>query len=547
MAKKIINKKFLSAILFCVFLFIFMPVLSSAQEAIDTTCKPENQFNQDQICIFDRNEGGEYLDLKWNISGDFGSNPFCILNCIKSQNDTTPCDQGGTVTYTKNVNGADVPAGGNPGDHALTPADNVSIYLRDASPRSYDGNVYQAVCMHRDNNGKADGNAVYSQKMTVEVPAKCEVPFSLIQMDLYPQSGAMQPAHITENNLKGWVGEDDDDFAGAVWDDANLTCSPSTKAGSGDVRDVQCNIIDKSCKVDCASPYGSYQCQQSNSLPADQTKVTTYNYWPTTSFLGKSIDYAIKWVYNRHYPMGLSFHLPGFNIILSNGTFLQEGFTTHKVVVIGISGSPTQGYDFDIIDPNTPNTTTTLGHCLRADWSISYGKTINYYSGLMCDNIPSAYSSLKGPALIQIDNNFSGFDFEDNYATALEGLCSSANGADYPDLCGRKNDIDSWLKSNLTDFQNPNIQGGVCGAWSDFMIKVAFYGDFSDVDYHPDDHKYVGIDCDANHHSLTPTGNTTSLAKPATIARNSSWESWLASSLANILNGAWQFLKSIKF
>ena len=98
------------------------------------------------------------------------------------------------------------------------------------------------------------------------------------------------------------------------------------------------------------------------------------------------------------------------------------------------------------------------------------------------------------------DNSVSIGNFEKQMIQSRENICQSNSNLH---LC-----LDTPAKRLLDNI--PNIKngegdddhGGYCRAYSDFIERVAYLGDFVGTDYHPNDGKYVGVDCDANHYPL---------------------------------------------
>ena len=98
----------------------------------------------------------------------------------------------------------------------------------------------------------------------------------------------------------------------------------------------------------------------------------------------------------------------------------------------------------------------------------------------------------------------------------------------------------NWLEDvgNHLDFGNLGTRdnsGGICFGYSEFIRNIACFGEFSGVDYHSDDGKYIGEACDENH---MPLGGGVSMStKPN--EKHSRSTIWLAS-----LHNAWSnFIK----
>jgi hypothetical protein len=70
------------------------------------------------------------------------------------------------------------------------------------------------------------------------------------------------------------------------------------------------------------------------------------------------------------------------------------------------------------------------------------------------------------------------------------------------------------------------------------MLEVAYLGDFVGTDYHPDDGKYVGIDCDENHYPTNKDDKSNLLNNFLQKFKRSSIDSdfWLANLLQPFRN-----------
>jgi len=157
-------------------------------------CKPENQFTQ---------EPNLHLWPQWRrrISWPqmehqrgFWQQSLCTSNCINLRMISRHVTKVAPLPTLK-CKWRWCPCWRHPGIMLLR-SRQCRIYLRMPASCLYDGNVYQASCMHRDNNGKADGNAVYCTKMTVEVPGQVRSAIFANPNGSLPAIWSEQPAHI---------------------------------------------------------------------------------------------------------------------------------------------------------------------------------------------------------------------------------------------------------------------------------------------------------------------------------------------------------------
>jgi hypothetical protein len=334
------------------------------------------------------------------------------------------------------------------------------------------GHKYQVSCSQSDPLLSKSSN-----ELEVVGCQSCEIPYQQ-EADLL-QSG--KPSHITEVNPKNWLKDEDRDFTGLH------------AGGSGDARDVFGFMTTTQCD------YMQHCVLQNGSCPPPQPvyfnseifyKDMLGNEW------SKLITDAKQRVNTEGYPTLMSIRSLNWQVKVSGSRIIR---TSHSVILVGISGSDSQGYDFDIVDPNVPDKVTSLNDCRSADIRITYDGQTSTDSGLACS--PLSYWSTAGPVFIREIN------LADSYtrAKAYADFCNNAqNSANYKELCGRDK-LTDWLKGNLADLVNVGSEaspGGTCFGWADFYLRMTYLSDFVGKDFHSDDGTMVGRDCDANHYPM---------------------------------------------
>jgi len=158
-----------------------------------------------------------------------------------------------------------------------------------------------------------------------------------------------------------------------------------------------------------------------------------------------------------------------------------------------------QKYKLTILDPGMgEDGPTQLGvrdiYC-RGQSVSAYNKT---YFGVVCEYAPGF---LGMPMFL---------DLTTPLAVNFTSYCRQHSESKF--CKERQSNLSLWLENNYPHV--PNMEGylsnqiGVCRGWSELVLRLAYLGDFVGTDYHPDDGKYVGTDCDANHYPITPAKST---------------------------------------
>ena len=196
------------------------------------------------------------------------------------------------------------------------------------------------------------------------------------------------------------------------------------------------------------------------------------------------------------------------------GLFAINSLLLHDVVVLKITEEANTNFTVKILDSGLGDSAPEVNeiNCHIKSYSV-VGKS---YTGLICD-----HSSLGDSIIFSANQNLIS-----NLRQSFFNYCSQHSVSSF---CVERQNMSSWVENNYPNISNFTTTGtgsnGVCSGWADFVLKVAYLGDFVGMDYHPNDGKIVGRDCTANHYPI-----------PAKAAK-SSWldpQNWLGN-----VYGAW--------
>lgn len=413
------------------------------------------------------------IDLDWEIEGI--QNPFCAVTCTRE-------DGGSCAGAFGKKDGLFNPTPVFPDGWNFTASDKVGTLA------SKIGDIYQVYCCEKQDKptilnmcktaGVNGGVYKFSNKVKVANSQSCEVPFSQIKEAF----NTGRPVHITElPKLDKWV---------ATTQDQDYTVKNPT--GSGDTRNIQELLISNQCDYIA-------KCLPTNSCPVKPVYFNAHISYLEESLAWKTKVEELEFQVGSGWPAQLTFRALDWPVKIS-GQDVNK--IAHSVIAVGVSGSSDMGYDFDIIDPNYPNEITKLSNCRYALMEITYDGNLYSYTGLGCDS--SKYSK-DGQILI------GNWDLLTQKKEDYKKFCGNTqNFTSFSNLCVSRN-INRWLRENLTNLVNPTPNGGNCFAWTTFYLNMAYLGDFVGTDYHPDDGKIVGRDCDANHYPISKVAqNSTS-------------------------------------
>jgi len=246
---------------------------------------------------------------------------------------------------------------------------------------------------------------------------------------------------ITEKDLKGWFSVDDQDG------------TRFSVLGSGDQTDIK-NAIEKiqSCNA---------------SVVNDASQIN-----PTAVIL------TLRERLGKYKPTRL-----GAMLIDDKNNYLYN----HALLALSTSASsnsPAGPFSVNVYDSNL-GATADLSCQISAVQINVNGQKINFNSAVSCQSTNSWAAGYSKAILIKGDLYGADIECSENYRARPQPttwISENING------------LDNWASGT-----NPK---GVCLGITDFVTRVACYGDFVGTDYHPNDGKIVGRDCDANHYPL---------------------------------------------
>lgn len=410
-----------------------------------TQCFPDDNIS-DKTCPFCPTDGATTLHLKWDLSNSFtNTNKYpvnCRLNCTNGAG--LPCK---SYSYKDNTDFAT----SSPTGIKLASKDNILI-ANHSFLNSLDGNVYQVACV-QIRTSLSDSTVKSSPKMSITgCSASCELPFKTILDNL--NSG--KKVVITEKSFASWYGpEDEEDCSQNLW---GQKCTNGEK-GSGDFNDVMFKAIVpmQLCQVLPDEKISSFV-EPDLFMPNLIEKLNQY----------EPVRLGVYFAYNKYHAV----------LALSTSLKSVEDFNNLK------DGEP---FYIDVFDSNTsmrPGDGVITLDCKKSPVRI----LLFNHKGITC--VASDY--------YDPDKNF--YLFSGNMSAPFIDCSESKRVRPKPA---------EWIKSNPPFFPNTDIlfpgSRGVCVGITDFITKVACFGDFSGVDYHPNDGKILGKDCDANRKPIPPS------------------------------------------
>lgn len=253
-----------------------------------------------------------------------------------------------------------------------------------------------------------------------------EIPFSTIRSSL--KNGTY--TKITENDFKSWAVEDPYDV-------------------SGDIAEIR-------------EEMGAYQ--RVDTVVVGQRLVTG----------GSS---AMSQLLAKPKPTIFTYY-----IINPNSTGGWRAVSAHAVVLLSITDSGGGKYLLKVIDsmpsyasdPNNPEMTTLECQSIPAEGQVD-GLTVDMLCGIddYTKALPVIYSY--GPSGVSNDPVSQLTSARNNYCQSTEGKANTV-------FCSRN--IGQWLENNypgiINSFAQRDAEGGMCIGWSDFILRVAYLGDFTE-------------------------------------------------------------------
>ncbi|MFA6416354.1 MAG: hypothetical protein WCW56_02605 [Candidatus Paceibacterota bacterium] len=117
----------------------------------------------------------------------------------------------------------------------------------------------------------------------------------------------------------------------------------------------------------------------------------------------------------------------------------------------------------------------------------------------------------------------------DSFINGIKSYCRNSSNSNSKICQGRSGNLSTWLSNNFPqlgnfiDIGNPR---GNCAGWTDFILRVAYFGDFVGTDYHPSDR--IGVRCNADLTSKQGAfkGLSSQMANLKQLVWPSDWASW---------------------
>jgi len=337
------------------------------------------------------------------------------------------------------------------------------------------GNTYQTFCCSLKDPSQRTGGFLdrlidfcqdntlsSSQKMVIGNSVPCELSFRSIADSLSGEKAT----HITEQNMRRWALTDDLDYKDAI--------------GSGDVRDLTAEIVNR---------------QDTGSCAGSSTSIPNPGDFEETQAVIRELKKRIKNPDN-----------PNLKDVVEIGISNYERDIHHAEIALELIDNG-DSYAIKILDPNGPKISSIT--CPKTEFSDC--KQASSYTGNVYD--------------FQI--SLTGLRDQDSTRIKRKQLrtveCSKTIGRPTDEFCNRN--FAKWLEENYPNIDNPADESsrGSCWGWSDFMISVAYLGDFVGYDYHPNDGKVIRTDCDEI--TRYPLSRKSSSAHPQNWLANA-WSAW---------------------
>ncbi|MCX6718238.1 MAG: hypothetical protein NTY81_01360 [Candidatus Staskawiczbacteria bacterium] len=467
--KTIFSSKFISLFLFSGFALFSFPILtfSAVADHVQIGSECQGSINQNQTCNIIKDRGQTLVHLKWDLSGYYSSGK--VQTCQLEKNYPSQYDTKrhfysiGIYKDSKDVINNNLPVS------VLIPLkvkDDVWVPAPTGQTNSED--IYQIDCWDKywyldksiSTKSTNPANEQFGPEKDVKLVESCEVPFASIAKDLNHNI----LTDITENSFRDWASDDTED-SNSIFDPVTRKTNPF---GSGDKTDIIRGIIYNQCTTACPIP------------PSDIT-------WKT------AISDLEKIIPSTKYPNKKD--AEQLSLVFHDANIPYNHTGNHSVIATFVTDPGDGTATITYLDPNGPTNNLFI------------------YCGRKTDNIPADHTdkwcfSPKGNKFVnpfvdtvdaQQQANLS--SARNNFINSNQNFCSDPKHSDY---C--KRDINQWIRTNYPDINNFSVTnldlGGCCKGWTDFVMRVAYLGDFVGYDYHPNDGKYVNQDCDANHYPL---------------------------------------------
>ncbi len=418
--------------------------------------------------------------MSWEISNANFTKPYCTLNC-KNGNDSCPKvtrkEDGYAANAADYINGIrairTVTMEDYYDSHNLAPVDDVFIKDQAGQP-SFEleaGNQYTISCCEATEpfnilNPCKDNT---NRQGPVKTIAGCGGPCEVPSSVIFENLLKGNHINISETNFRDWG-------INQQVDNANL----SNNLGSGDLEDIK------------------------NAMSVSQACFGFVSQIDPVNDIGEMVIRDIKKITDKLKPASV-------NIIYKPSVW--SGIFGHSIIVLKITETSNDNFILKVLDGVYPHV---------YEMNCRYQSTFlqdNYIYTIVCDH------PIEGFGVIILRQNL---NIINELSQSFFSYCYQHSNSDF---CISRQNMSLWLENNYPPIENfSDANGGVCVGWSDFMLRVAYLGDFVGYDYHPNDGKMVGIDCDENHYPITKSA--------------SAWDpaNWLAS-VSQILTKLWRIGK----
>ncbi|MFA6476616.1 MAG: hypothetical protein WCV68_04435, partial [Candidatus Paceibacterota bacterium] len=311
------------------------------------------------------------------------------------------------------------------------------------------GNTYQALCCAMTDPATREGN-IFDQFMNMCQPGTIAYSQKMVITDSTPCE--LPFSTILDGLTKGTkVTITEENFSGWTSPDLKDNVTLSLGLGSGDKIDVL-KVMD-----------GLQSCQRlPNPTDPDYYNVKMTNYDKVISTIKSSVD--------NHDPIMI-------------GIVTKKADIGHALLALSLSTSGATT-TIEVFDSNSPEGTTSLICGKEKDLIPGQG----YYYFLSCKLLAR----------------------KTDYRVFIP-LTLNSQRLD----CGVGKRVrpkpTGWIgfRGNNPSFENPTTTAntkGICYGYSEFVRDVACFGDFPNEDFHPNDGKIVGRDCDASHNLIVAEG-----------------------------------------
>lgn len=414
--------------------------------------------------------------------------PYCTLSCNKTSGSCSSIfrkDENGVATnsypyntietWLKNFN--------------LKPADD--IIIKKGTYGLQEGTVYTVRCCEVSDEATIlrickDNPITVSPKMTIVGPAaRCERPFSAIMADLQN----MRHTIITEESFRDWASKDERDTVST-----STQYLPSAK-GSGDIENIK---------------------EEMDNLHYDYANEISIENFGSSVYVTKVAVSKIKELTDKGFPVVIGYYrfaekgtdelippqdvfdslnLDNFQEIL-NLLGLQWLLGGHSVVALNVEEIPfTSRRLITVLDSKEPS--IEILDCAPAIFNVySSSGPSEQVEIYLCENQGPRF---EGKEFFYLTIGKQDILKAQQLINSYETFCAQNQQSSF--CLSRKEGVNRWLEQNYPSLKNEGTTSspmGICYGWNQFVISIAYLGEFTGFDWHPDDGNGIGYACDAN-------------------------------------------------